>query len=680
MAGKAGPRKRQLKLFSEKRIMDALGLSGMTKRKTGEEKKEDIKRMRNQAPSKAAYAFQRFKKSGLLQNVLTSVPLVGTVLNLNVRDTIAAIGRSNPFLATAIGAGKFFFAKDEAFEEHQQIYETHQRRMKLLQKANKVRAEKRADVKDSLDSTEALLRIMIKRSDAHIQKMLKRPDIVGKNKGNLRFVGYKNRETDVKNANKKLTRIEKIPNNMKQPMQGRVAAELTNLMMATAKDLGRWKNMWESKGFKRVPKFKKGGEVKGPGTGTSDSVDIKASNGEFVVSEKGVKKIGKKALEQINKGDFEDVKPMKKKASMKDASMEDLLKELQKISSGIKEQSDEEKEQAARQEAIQIEAKETTAEQLRDQKTWQEKLLKAVAMKPKTDEKKSGLFGFLQNLRGLSALMNIMTKIGPMFSAILGAGKTLLGFFRTFGGALMRFAVPIYTAFQVIQNVIEGFSKDGVLGAISGIFEGLAEAASGLIKLPAMLFDALFGTNIGEFIDKKLDPLIENIGESITFLIRNIGDIFMNLPKILIGLLISAVSKIPGVGKLIPDSLKNWATDFSGSDTGPAATRTNPHPEQTKPPVRQMPPAATKTAPQTRPMPTATPTTTRPRVSGLAQETEANRQVQQAVNNIPVVISAPQATTIVNPSGNNEQTPPANPRNTDSTMQRLNQQAFSAAV
>ena len=46
--------------------------------------------------------------------------------------------------------------------------------------------------------------------------------------------------------------------------------------------------------------LKKGGAIKGPGTGTSDDIPIMASNGEFMIKAKAVKKIGIETLEALN--------------------------------------------------------------------------------------------------------------------------------------------------------------------------------------------------------------------------------------------------------------------------------------------------------------------------------------------------------------------------------------------
>lgn len=57
----------------------------------------------------------------------------------------------------------------------------------------------------------------------------------------------------------------------------------------------------------QVPKAARrasGGEVVGPGTGTSDSVPIMASNGEYVVKESSVRKYGTPMLNAINQGKF----------------------------------------------------------------------------------------------------------------------------------------------------------------------------------------------------------------------------------------------------------------------------------------------------------------------------------------------------------------------------------------
>ena len=48
--------------------------------------------------------------------------------------------------------------------------------------------------------------------------------------------------------------------------------------------------------------FAGGGAISGPGTGTSDSIPIMASNGEYVFRADVVKRIGKAKLDQINNG------------------------------------------------------------------------------------------------------------------------------------------------------------------------------------------------------------------------------------------------------------------------------------------------------------------------------------------------------------------------------------------
>ena len=47
-----------------------------------------------------------------------------------------------------------------------------------------------------------------------------------------------------------------------------------------------------------------GGAIEGPGTGTSDSIPIMASNGEYIFKADVVKRIGKARLDQINNGNF----------------------------------------------------------------------------------------------------------------------------------------------------------------------------------------------------------------------------------------------------------------------------------------------------------------------------------------------------------------------------------------
>lgn len=59
--------------------------------------------------------------------------------------------------------------------------------------------------------------------------------------------------------------------------------------------------------------MKKGGAIKGKGTGTSDDVPIMASNGEFILKAKAVQKIGLPTLEALNAiADGEGDKPAKK--------------------------------------------------------------------------------------------------------------------------------------------------------------------------------------------------------------------------------------------------------------------------------------------------------------------------------------------------------------------------------
>ena len=61
--------------------------------------------------------------------------------------------------------------------------------------------------------------------------------------------------------------------------------------------------------------MKKGGAIKGKGTGTSDDVPIMASNGEFMIKASAVKKIGIEALEAINAmGDEPEEKDSKSEA------------------------------------------------------------------------------------------------------------------------------------------------------------------------------------------------------------------------------------------------------------------------------------------------------------------------------------------------------------------------------
>ncbi len=49
-------------------------------------------------------------------------------------------------------------------------------------------------------------------------------------------------------------------------------------------------------------KFASGGLIRGPGTGTSDSIPALLSNGEYVIRAAAVRKLGKNALDLLNRG------------------------------------------------------------------------------------------------------------------------------------------------------------------------------------------------------------------------------------------------------------------------------------------------------------------------------------------------------------------------------------------
>ena len=51
-----------------------------------------------------------------------------------------------------------------------------------------------------------------------------------------------------------------------------------------------------------MPKFATGGQVRGPGSGTSDSIPALLSNGEYVIRAAAVRKLGKGYLDLINNG------------------------------------------------------------------------------------------------------------------------------------------------------------------------------------------------------------------------------------------------------------------------------------------------------------------------------------------------------------------------------------------
>ncbi|CAN7366642.1 hypothetical protein [Acidovorax sp. LjRoot117] len=48
-----------------------------------------------------------------------------------------------------------------------------------------------------------------------------------------------------------------------------------------------------------IPHYRDGGRIRGPGTGTSDSVNIKASNGEFIMPTDTVRKVGARRLQDL---------------------------------------------------------------------------------------------------------------------------------------------------------------------------------------------------------------------------------------------------------------------------------------------------------------------------------------------------------------------------------------------
>ena len=51
-----------------------------------------------------------------------------------------------------------------------------------------------------------------------------------------------------------------------------------------------------------LPQFATGGYIRGPGTGTSDSIPALLSNGEYVIRAAAVRKLGLPNLDWINKG------------------------------------------------------------------------------------------------------------------------------------------------------------------------------------------------------------------------------------------------------------------------------------------------------------------------------------------------------------------------------------------
>ena len=47
-------------------------------------------------------------------------------------------------------------------------------------------------------------------------------------------------------------------------------------------------------------RYREGGHVRGPGTGTSDSINAKLSDGEFVVPADTVRKVGARRLQDLH--------------------------------------------------------------------------------------------------------------------------------------------------------------------------------------------------------------------------------------------------------------------------------------------------------------------------------------------------------------------------------------------
>lgn len=92
------------------------------------------------------------------------------------------------------------------------------------------------------------------------------------------------------------------PSDVTQPQQQQERSGVTGI--SNPRDL-RYETTVDSQGkvtYSKVKKFADGGHVKGPGTGTSDSIPAMLSNGEYVVPADAAKKVGLPFLESLRKG------------------------------------------------------------------------------------------------------------------------------------------------------------------------------------------------------------------------------------------------------------------------------------------------------------------------------------------------------------------------------------------
>lgn len=95
--------------------------------------------------------------------------------------------------------------------------------------------------------------------------------------------------------------FENLADRFTRRMLDNLADNLFDLFLQAGKGAGSGGGGWLSSLFKSIPGFATGGRISGPGTGTSDSIPVMASAGEFIVNAKATKTF-QPLLEAINRG------------------------------------------------------------------------------------------------------------------------------------------------------------------------------------------------------------------------------------------------------------------------------------------------------------------------------------------------------------------------------------------
>jgi len=95
--------------------------------------------------------------------------------------------------------------------------------------------------------------------------------------------------------------FENLADRFTRRMLDNLADNLFDLFQQAGKGAGTGGGGWLSSLFKSIPGFATGGRISGPGTGTSDSIPVMASAGEFIVNAKAAKTF-QPLLEAINRG------------------------------------------------------------------------------------------------------------------------------------------------------------------------------------------------------------------------------------------------------------------------------------------------------------------------------------------------------------------------------------------